>query len=325
MTDNTFPPPPEQQPGAPVPPPPAAGSPIPPPPGYQGAPQPGMVDPAYAQGQYQQPYQSAPPAGSKMGLAISALVLGILAFLGAWIPFVGLFSVLLGIAGLVLGIIGLIKANKGQAGGKVMAIIGAALSGLSIIIGIASTVIATFAINNAAEDFDDNWNSYVSEIAEDDSWLTDDPAEQPAVDDGSLGSFSNPGLVGDGTVWVFEDGGDTWEITLDSIEVVEGYSGSVAVVYGTATPTVISDGTMSSWMSFPTIDWIGGGATIDDTYDVPAADIDPAYRSEYDLEATAGTQMMFYATVGLPEGVTADTIVLSTFWTDQSIYISTGL
>lgn len=329
MTDNSFPPPPEQQPGAPVPPVPAAGSPIPPPPGYQPLPQP-IAQPGMAPG-YGPGYQPAPPSGPKQGLAIAALVLGILAFLGAWIPFVGLFSVLLGIAGLVLGIIAIVKASKGTAGGKVMAIIGAALAGLSIIIGVASTVIAVVAIDSAADSFDEDWESYISEIAEDDSWLTAEPTfddafgdEAQGIPEGEPGSFTAPGVIGDGTVWTIVDGQDEWEITIDSYEVVEGYMGSVAVIKGTATPTVITTGDVSSWVTFPTVGAMAQGELIDDTYDTPVDQIDPAYMSLFDLEAPAGTTMQFYSTVGLPDGVSADTVVLTTFWDGTSLYLSIG-
>ena len=34
--------------------------------------------------------------------------------------------------------------------------------------------------------------------------------------------------------------------------------------------------------------------------------------------------MKFYATVGLPDGVTADTVVVTTFWDGESLYVSSA-
>ncbi len=63
------------------------------------------------------------------GLAIAALVLGIVSVLIVWIPFVGLFGTLLAIVGLVLGILALRRA-----GGKGLAIGGIVTSGISLVI-----------------------------------------------------------------------------------------------------------------------------------------------------------------------------------------------
>lgn len=111
-------------------------------PSYNGTQQQGYNQPAtdYSQG-YQQPtygangyntYQQPKPKG----LAIAALVLGILAFLSGWTVIGGIF----GLIGLILGIVALVKANKGQADGKGMAITGIVLSTLGIIAAIAMGV-----------------------------------------------------------------------------------------------------------------------------------------------------------------------------------------
>lgn len=118
--------------------------------------QPGQQQPHGQQPGQQQPYAQQPgqppyggpsygqprPASEKRGLAIAALVLGILALLGAWIPFLNVGSIVLGLVGLVLGIVAIAKVSKGEAGGKVMAMVGAALCVLAIVLSIAVTVIA---------------------------------------------------------------------------------------------------------------------------------------------------------------------------------------
>jgi hypothetical protein len=111
--------------------------------GQQPAQQPGQQP--YGQHSYGGPsYGQQPPrpGTEKRGLAIAALVLGILALLSSWIPFVNVGSIIMGIVGLVLGIVAIAKASKGQAGGKVMATVGAALCVLAIVLSIVVNVVA---------------------------------------------------------------------------------------------------------------------------------------------------------------------------------------
>lgn len=110
--------------------------------------------PSYGQPPYGQPSQGQPPYGrpsygqrpqpgtEKRGLAIAALVLGILALLGSWIPFLNIVSIIMGIVGLILGIVAISKASKGQAGGRVMAMVGSALCVLAIVLSIVVNVVA---------------------------------------------------------------------------------------------------------------------------------------------------------------------------------------
>ncbi|GAA4735137.1 hypothetical protein GCM10023216_29970 [Isoptericola chiayiensis] len=102
----------------------------PPPPGYSHQPP--------APGYSQQPPQR--PASERKGLAITALVLGIVALLGCWIPILNFGSIGLGLIGVVLGVVALVQVSKGRAGGKVMAIVGTALSAVAIVLSIVVNV-----------------------------------------------------------------------------------------------------------------------------------------------------------------------------------------
>ncbi len=85
------------------------------------------------------------------GIAITALVVGIIAFLSGWIPVWGL---LVGIAAVVFGIVGLKKSqNKG------MSITGIVTGGLALLTGLMVTVTMLFAIGSLSF----IWNS-LSEI-----------------------------------------------------------------------------------------------------------------------------------------------------------------
>ena len=273
------------------------------------------------------PYAYPPQAEPRKGLAVTALVLGIIAILGSWIPFVSIASVVIGIVGLVFGIIAIVKAMSGKAGGKVMAFVGAGLSLLAIIFGIVSTGVGMAAVDEAI----DEYSSAVASPVPSDEPDTEPTAE--ATDDAApeggdgIGTIDNPAAIGDGTVWTITEGDDVWDITFDGVEVVSSWTGEgqVAVLTGTATPTSISDGDMSNWASFPFFGWIANGATIEDTYEMPDPDQFADYRSTLDLEATVGTEMSFYTSVGLPEGVVPELITVETLFGDQTLYVATGL
>lgn len=134
------------------------------------------------------PYGQPPrPASEKRGLAIAALVLGIVALLGCWIPFVNIVSAIIGVVGVVLGIVAIVQASRGTAGGKVMAIIGAALSALAIILSIVVSVGAAAFVNNAVEE----QSSVLEQSLEDAGVDTEDleaiTSEEPAHAGGVVG------------------------------------------------------------------------------------------------------------------------------------------
>ncbi|MFE3542024.1 DUF4190 domain-containing protein [Nocardia sp. NPDC059177] len=96
-------------------------------------------------GQYPPPGGQYPPPGGQYqrppgkGLAITALVLGIIALLSSWTVFGGIGF---GVLAVIFGLIALIKARSGTAGGGVMAGFGLVLGLLSIVIGVLVGVFA---------------------------------------------------------------------------------------------------------------------------------------------------------------------------------------
>lgn len=83
------------------------------------------------------------------GMAIAALILGIVAVLSSFIPLAGIFLVWApAIVGLILGIIGL----TGGRPSRVLALVGVILSGLSIILVIIFTSVALGAVSSAIND-----------------------------------------------------------------------------------------------------------------------------------------------------------------------------
>ena len=85
-----------------------------------------------------QPYGAPAQSGGK-GLAITALVLGILALLFSWTVLVGIVA---GLVALVLGIVAARRAKQGRGGGRAMAIIGAVLGLIGALISTAIVVAA---------------------------------------------------------------------------------------------------------------------------------------------------------------------------------------
>jgi hypothetical protein len=76
--------------------------------------------------------------GSHSGLAIAALVLGIVGILGCAIPILNIFSIVLGVLAVIFGGMAIFQTFKKQKIGKIMAIIGTVLGALTIILFFAS-------------------------------------------------------------------------------------------------------------------------------------------------------------------------------------------
>jgi hypothetical protein len=89
----------------------------------------------------QQPESYAPPAPAKRtnGFGIAALILGILATIGAIIPILNYGAWFLGLIGLVLGIVGLVAKDRARG----TAITGTILSALGIILSIILSIAYT--------------------------------------------------------------------------------------------------------------------------------------------------------------------------------------
>ncbi|GAB0107367.1 DUF4190 domain-containing protein [Nocardia sp. JMUB6875] len=112
-----------------------------PPPGQYGQPGPyGQQPPpgAYPPGNYPPPggpqyWQESP---QRKGMAITALVFGILGLLTFWTILLTVIGVLCGLIAIVLGVIALVKARRGTAGGFGMALAGAIMGGIALIGGI---------------------------------------------------------------------------------------------------------------------------------------------------------------------------------------------
>lgn len=192
-------------------------------PGTQGAQSNPYGQPA-AQGT--QPYYGAPQPTLPKGMAIAALVLGILALLNCWIPVANIFAIVLGIIALILGILGANKASKGLAAGKGMAIAGIVMGAISILVAIIINIATAALMNYVLEDEEvqDSISAIVNEI--DDEYGTDNGSQQGNSNDSVSGSTT----YDDGATWAameFTLDGKTYkmgETTLDSLLSQSGWT-----------------------------------------------------------------------------------------------------
>ena len=177
---------------------------------------------AYPQAGYGN-YATPGSGGPGKGLAIAALVVGIIALLGSWIPFGGWFFAFLGLVAIVLGIVGVVQANKGRAGGKGMAVIGAVLGALSIIVAILVTVFVVLAINEASNSASESLESFESEFG---GYETDTDvilAENLEVEFGELEVTGDPEFPDTNMDVVLTNKGDVAaEFTVDIAAVAGG-------------------------------------------------------------------------------------------------------
>jgi hypothetical protein len=73
------------------------------------------------------------------GMALAAMIVGILSLLIAWIPFIGILGTIGGIVALVLGFVGRGRIKKSGAGGNGMAVTGIATGAVAIVLSVLIT------------------------------------------------------------------------------------------------------------------------------------------------------------------------------------------
>lgn len=94
---------------------------------------------------YPPPYPQPVRPRTTNGLAIAALVLGVITVLVCWIPYVGLLGAVTGLVGSGLGIAGLVTSRRLRTG-AVMASFGLGMSALGAIAAVVITIVFTRAL-----------------------------------------------------------------------------------------------------------------------------------------------------------------------------------
>jgi hypothetical protein len=85
--------------------------------------------------------QQPAPTGSD-GMAVTAMILGLLAVAISWIPFLGLLGAVAGVVAIVLGPIAMKRIKRSGRGGRGMAITGLVTGIVSVVLAIVMTVFA---------------------------------------------------------------------------------------------------------------------------------------------------------------------------------------
>jgi hypothetical protein len=104
-----------------------------------------------------------PASRGSDGVALAALIVGILSLLIAFVPIVGLIGVIGGVIALVLGFVGRGRIKRTQAGGNGMAVTGIVTGILAILLGLLITG-GLFALGGTL--FGDSWRDYQQCIEE---------------------------------------------------------------------------------------------------------------------------------------------------------------
>lgn len=227
----------------PIPPPPPGDDARPTPPPPPGGPAEARPNPyAAAEGPPASPppaqpaYGAAPgapaPATPGKGMAITALVLGIIALLGVAIPVLNFVSLVMAIVGLILGFIALSKYTTSKGLPISAVIVSAVAAALSLVFVVLYTIGFVALLQEAEEDgiFEPvpSASPAPSETTEPAPDASEEPGEGDGDGDGTItdittpsegpGSFDEPLAIGE-TVLLTEFDADAWEITVEAVEL----------------------------------------------------------------------------------------------------------
>lgn len=189
----------------------------------QAAPQPSSSAPAGT--------SPAPQAAGRSGLAVAALVLGIVGLAISWMPIINNLAFIVALVGLILGIVGIVGCSRKGKGGKGLAIAGVVLSVVTCVVVLATQAAYSAAIDEAVS------NTRVEVTA--DGSASQDAAGTEGTTDLAVGQSAT---VGNGLTVSVD------EVTAD----VEKYDGSAAT---RIMVTYVNNGSKEA--SFNPYDWKG--------------------------------------------------------------------
>jgi hypothetical protein len=158
-----------------------------------------------------QPPVPKPPTN---GLGLTSLILGLVAFVGAFIPVINYVTGVAAIAGLVLGIIAVTRAGRPKGLAKAGIAASAVALVLSIVLAIVYTIGFVALVRDARQEaLDIGSGGSTSSGPSDGPVESTDPTLPEAPTGGELGTRGNPAPIGT-TIVTFADGVEQYEITL---------------------------------------------------------------------------------------------------------------
>lgn len=111
--------------------------------------------------------QHSQPKPSRSGLAIAALVLGIVAMATSFLPIINNASFFVAIVGFVLAIVGIVGTGKGKKSGRGMAIAGLVLSVVAVVAVLGSQAFYGAAIDSATDQMNKQFDKMSGDATED--------------------------------------------------------------------------------------------------------------------------------------------------------------
>lgn len=187
---------------------------------------------------------SPAPQGSRSGMAIAALVLGIVALAISWMPIVNNFAFVVALVGVVLGIIGIVGCSRKGKTGKGLAIAGVVLSVVAFIVVLVTQAAYSAAIDEALSGASVDAVSSSSPSATSSASQSSSAATQPSSNSGDL-TVGQSVTLSDGLV-----------VSVDSVQTgLVRYDGSAATGI---TVTYVNNGSKEA--TFNPYDWKGQDA-----------------------------------------------------------------
>lgn len=118
---------------------------------------------------------------STSAMAVTSLVLGIIAIVSSWVPIVNNFSFLLAVLGIIFGVVGLVGTLRGKRKGKGLAVAGLVLGVVSFVVVLVTQSAYSAAIDEAVE-------SYKPTIASSSPSASSDASTPPSASEGPSAS-----------------------------------------------------------------------------------------------------------------------------------------
>ena len=190
------------------------------------------------------PYATVPPpppppppstAGGGAGLAISSLVLGVVALVLCWIPIVNNIAALIALVGLGLGIPALVLARRGKRDGTGIAVAGVVTSAVALLLVLVTQALFMSAVDSAVED--------IQRAATEGSGAVDTNSAGPGQDAADPVPLGTAVTVGSYEVSVDDVLLDADDLVASASEWNEPPTGQYVVVTLTATYAGTEDGT----------------------------------------------------------------------------------
>ncbi|SOC50285.1 hypothetical protein SAMN05660748_3031 [Blastococcus aggregatus] len=197
---------------------------------------------------YQYGGQQPPGARKGSGLAISALVLAIIAVLLCWVPIVNNFAAVLAVVGLALGIPALVSARRGKRSGSGMAMASVILSVLAFAGVLATQAFYGSVIDDVADEIRDSASGLPSSA---------DAAQDAEADEAAVLSLGQSGQLSEYTVTVDSVTANGNEIVADANQFNDPPTGQYVLVDMTVTYNGTDDG--DPWLDLTT-EFVGSDA-----------------------------------------------------------------